>query len=137
MRRFLARVLALNKASAPEIFNVHSSRGLPAKGKQGALLLNRISPFTSTRNVVANAYGSNTRKLFNRLHIDYHGTLSPNRKWITSTSECSGDGNSDLYRTRLDGTGFEKILATSSSKMRWLSLLVAAKLSTYLPQRGP
>ncbi|KAJ4310562.1 hypothetical protein N0V94_008380 [Neodidymelliopsis sp. IMI 364377] len=34
--------------------------------------------------------------------------------WITFTTERNGDGNSDIYRVRPDGTEFSKIIATSS-----------------------
>jgi Tol biopolymer transport system component len=97
----------------PETFNAHSSRGLPAEGKKGVLLLNRIGPSTSTL-YIANADGSNARKLLNGSNFDYHGSFSPDGKWITFTSERNGDGNSDLYRVRPDGTGLEKVLATPS-----------------------
>ncbi|KAK8185133.1 hypothetical protein HDK77DRAFT_316062 [Phyllosticta capitalensis] len=96
-------------------FNVHSSRGLPAEGKKGVFFMNRIAPSVSTL-WIANADGSNARKLFGNSSTtyDYHAHFSPDGQWITFTSERSGDGNSDIYRVRTNGTGLEKLIATPS-----------------------
>ncbi|KAF2714260.1 tricorn protease N-terminal domain-containing protein [Pleomassaria siparia CBS 279.74] len=103
---FLGFALEVNLATT-------QARGLPAEGKKGALLLNRIGPSVSTL-WIANADGTDARKLLNDSNFDYHASFSPDGKWITFTSERNGDGNSDLYRVRPDGAGLEKMLATSS-----------------------
>lgn len=91
---------------------VHSARGLPAPGKKGVFMMNRIAPVTSEL-YLANADGTNEMKLLgNESAFDYHATFSPDGQWISFTSERGGDGNSDLYRVRADGTGLEKILST-------------------------
>ncbi|KAF2672420.1 tat pathway signal sequence domain-containing protein [Microthyrium microscopicum] len=93
--------------------NAHSARGIPAHGKKGVFLMNRIAPSTSDL-YVANADGSNERRLFNQSTFDFHASFSPDGKWITFTTERNGDGNADLYRCRPDGSGVEKVVATPS-----------------------
>ncbi|KAG4442964.1 hypothetical protein IFR05_001577 [Cadophora sp. M221] len=93
---------------------MHSARGLPAVGKKGVMLMNRISPSTSTL-YIANTDGTNERQLFNgSTTFDYHASFSLDGKWITFTSERNGDGQSDLYRVAVNGSVPEKLLATSS-----------------------
>ncbi|KAI0532825.1 hypothetical protein GGR58DRAFT_517403 [Xylaria digitata] len=96
-------------------FNVHSARGLPAaEGKKGVFLLNRIGP-SSADLYVANADGTNVRKLLgSHSQFDYHASFSSDGKWILFTSERNGDGNSDIYRVRVDGSGLEKLRSTPS-----------------------
>ncbi|KAH8597789.1 hypothetical protein B0O99DRAFT_684500 [Bisporella sp. PMI_857] len=93
--------------------NMHSARGLPAPGKKGVLLMNRIGPSTSEL-YVADSDGSNERKLLPDSQFEYHATFSPDGQWIIFTSERNGDGNSDLYRCRPDGSGLEQIAASPS-----------------------
>lgn len=91
---------------------VHSARGLPATGKKGVLLMNRIAPSISDL-YVANADGTGERKLLgNSSAFEYHATWSPDGQWISFTTERNGDGNSDVYRVRADGTGLEPLLTT-------------------------
>ncbi|KAI1357407.1 hypothetical protein F5Y08DRAFT_333897 [Xylaria arbuscula] len=96
-------------------FNVHSARGLPAAhDKKGAFLMNRIGP-SGSELYIANANGTNAHKLLgDNSHFDYHATFSPDGKWVLFTTERNGDGNSDIYRVRVDGTGLEKLRATPS-----------------------
>ncbi|OJD31026.1 tat pathway signal sequence domain-containing protein [Diplodia corticola] len=92
----------------------HSARGLPAAGKKGVLFMNRIAPSTSEL-YVANADGTDERKLLgNSSAYDYHAAFSPDGEWITFTTERNGDGNSDIYRCRPDGSGLQKVIATPS-----------------------
>ncbi|KAK7750485.1 hypothetical protein SLS62_007564 [Diatrype stigma] len=94
--------------------SAHSARGRRAPGKKGVLLMNRIGPSTSEL-YVADADGSNERKLLKEdSQFEYHATFSPDGQWITFTSERNGDGNSDLYRCRPDGSGLEKLMVTPS-----------------------
>lgn len=79
----------------------------PAKAK-GVMLLNRIGPSASEL-YVANADGTNERKLFAESTFDYHASFSPDGKWIVFTSERNGDGQADIYRVRTDGTGLEQL----------------------------
>ncbi|KAF2144345.1 uncharacterized protein K452DRAFT_157124 [Aplosporella prunicola CBS 121167] len=96
------------------MLNAHSARGLPAPGKNGVFLMNRIGPSASEL-YVANADGSNERKLLaNSSRFEYHASFSPDGKWISFTSERNGDGNSDIYRCRPDGSGLEKLAASPS-----------------------
>jgi Tol biopolymer transport system component len=91
----------------------HAARGLPERGKKGIFLMNRIGPSTSEL-YVADADGSNERKLLPDSQFEYHASFSPDGRWITFTSERNGDGNADLYRSRTDGSGLEKLAATPS-----------------------
>jgi hypothetical protein len=92
----------------------HSARGLPAPSKKGAMLMNRIGP-SSSELYVANIDGSNERKLLgNNSAFEYHASFSADGQWVTFTSERNGDGNSDFYRCRTDGTGLEKLVGTPS-----------------------
>ncbi|KAF9698128.1 hypothetical protein EKO04_003422 [Ascochyta lentis] len=85
-----------------------------AEGRDGVFFMNRIAPGTSEL-YIANADGSDERKLLgNDSTFEYHASFSPDGSWIAFTTERNGDGNSDIYRVRVDGTGLTKIVATSS-----------------------
>lgn len=93
---------------------IHSARGLPAQGKKGVFMMNRIAPATSEL-YIANADGTDETKLLgDDSAFDYHATFSPDGEWISFTSERGGDGNSDLWRVRADGSGLEQVMATSA-----------------------
>lgn len=97
-------------------------RFLPARaeGKKGVLYHNRIGPSTCTL-YVANADGTNERPLLpdtgnsTARPKDYFATFSYDGQWITFTTERNGDGNSDIYRVRSDGTGEPEPLVASPS----------------------
>lgn len=80
--------------------------------KKGVMLMNRIAPSVSEL-YIANLDGGNERKLLAESAFDYNATLSPSG-WLTFTSERRGDGQSDLYRARADGSGIEAMVATDS-----------------------
>lgn len=74
--------------------------------------MNRIAPSQSVL-YVANQDGSNPTKLLgNESAYEYHAQWSQDGQWITFTSERAGDGNSDVYRVRTNGTGLEKLVAS-------------------------
>ncbi len=85
---------------------------LPAEPKQraqqGPLLLNRIGPAAS-QIFIANADGSNERKLIDSGTLDYNASFSADGQWIVFTSERDGLGNSNVYRARVDGTQVERL----------------------------
>ncbi|OJJ47565.1 hypothetical protein ASPZODRAFT_1715793 [Penicilliopsis zonata CBS 506.65] len=88
-------------------------RGLPVEGKKGVMFMNRIAPATSTL-YVADSDGSNARQLLgNESTFDYHAQWSPDGEWIVFTSERAGDGQSDLYRVRPDGSDLQPISTTA------------------------
>ncbi|CAI0648951.1 unnamed protein product [Colletotrichum noveboracense] len=107
-----------NSAALPQ---AHSARGLPAAdGKKGVLLMNRIGP-SSSELYIANADGTNERKLLgNSSSFEYHASFSPDGQWVVFTTERNGDGNSDLYRCRVSAAAngtcsdLEKLIATPS-----------------------
>ena len=86
-----------------------------ADSKKGVFFHNRIAPLTQTL-YIANSDGTNERALLgdHASDLDYHASFSPDGEWIVFTSERNGDGNSDLYRIRANGTGLEELLATSA-----------------------
>jgi Tol biopolymer transport system component len=63
---------------------------------------------------IANAGGTNERPLLSDPVYEYHATFSPDGEWITFTGERNGDGNSDIYRVRPDGSDLQELVATSS-----------------------
>ncbi|EOD44421.1 putative tat pathway signal sequence domain-containing protein [Neofusicoccum parvum UCRNP2] len=76
--------------------------------------MNRIGPSTSEL-YIADSDGTNERLLLsNSSSFEYHASFSLDGEWVTFTTERNGDGNSDIYRCRADGTGLEKLVATSS-----------------------
>lgn len=84
----------------------------PAPGKKGVFFHNRISPGMS-RLFIANADGTNARLLLgNDTVYEYDAQWSPDAEWIIFTSERNGDGNSDVFRVRPDGSGLEEVAAT-------------------------
>ncbi|KAF3767261.1 tricorn protease N-terminal domain-containing protein [Cryphonectria parasitica EP155] len=84
----------------------------PIEGKKGILYMNRNSP-VSSQLYIANADGSNERLLLgNNSVYEYHAQWSPDGEWIVFTSERNGDGNSDLWRSRPDGSDLEALATT-------------------------
>ncbi|KAH8669083.1 hypothetical protein BX600DRAFT_511125 [Xylariales sp. PMI_506] len=76
--------------------------------------MNRIAPGISQL-YIADIDGSNAQLLLgNESTFDYHAQWSPDGEWIIFTSERAGDGQSDLYRIRPNGTDLEAISDTPS-----------------------
>ncbi|KAH6647847.1 hypothetical protein BKA67DRAFT_594721 [Truncatella angustata] len=75
--------------------------------------MNRIAPGGSQL-YIANADGSNAAPLMSNQTwvMDYHPSWSADGNWIIFTSERRGDGQSDLYRVKPDGTGLETLVST-------------------------
>lgn len=89
-------------------------RAAEDSSKLGIMLMNRIAPGTAGL-YIADADGSNEQSfLGNNTVFEYHAQWSPDGEWIIFTSERNGDGNSDLYRARPDGSDLQ-LLAGSSS----------------------
>lgn len=103
-RKFLggaasASLLALGQQAWP---------AFAAEPAKGPLLLNRIGP-SASQIFIANADGSNERKLIDSGTLDYNASFSADGQWIVFTSERDGLGNSNLYRARTDGTQVERL----------------------------
>ena len=79
-----------------------------AEDRKGVLLLNRIGPVAS-QIYMANADGTQERKLIDSGTLDYNASFSADGQWIVFTSERDGLGNSNLYRARIDGTQAERL----------------------------
>ncbi|MFG6440360.1 hypothetical protein [Roseateles sp. LKC17W] len=105
-RKFLggasATALALGHAPLSAL-----AQSAPA-ARQRPLLLNRIGP-SASRLFIANADGTNERKLVDSGTLDYNASFSPDGQWIVFTSERDGLGNSNLYRCRTDGSAVERL----------------------------
>jgi Tol biopolymer transport system component len=80
---------------------------------KGVMLMNRIGP-SSSELYIANADGSNERKLLSRSVFDYHAGFSADGQSIVFTSERNGDGQSDLFRCNLDGTAIQPLVVGSA-----------------------
>ncbi|KAL4894857.1 hypothetical protein BDV59DRAFT_164960 [Aspergillus ambiguus] len=94
----------------------HAVRSEPKSNTKGVFLMNRIAPGSSEL-FIANADGSNERPLLSNKTgagpiFEYHGSWSPDGEWITFTGERNGDGNSDIYRVRPDGSDLQELMAT-------------------------
>jgi Tol biopolymer transport system component len=65
---------------------------------------------------IANTDGSNERQLLtgNNSVFEYHASFSPDGQFITFTSERAGDGQSDVYRVRTNGSEIEALVASPS-----------------------
>ncbi|TDZ24286.1 Tol-Pal system protein TolB [Colletotrichum orbiculare MAFF 240422] len=115
----LARHVHQMRADFNALPQAHSERGLPAAdGKKGVLLMNRIGP-SSSELYVANADGTDERKLLGSASsFEYHAAFSPDGRWVTFTTERNGDGNSDLWRCRFSAAAngtcadLEELIAT-------------------------
>ena len=99
-----------------------------ATATKGDLLIYRIGPSTSEL-FVANADGSDEHRLIQSDGFDYHGSFSPDGKWIVFTSERDGLGHSSLYRVRVDGTGLQRLTD-------WTGVSDAAVTRTPRPSPG-
>ncbi|KAJ5188035.1 WD40-like Beta Propeller [Penicillium cf. griseofulvum] len=106
-----AEQMSLEKKSTPPL-DTHTSPNA-SSDKKGIFYMNRIAPGISEL-YVANADGSGECPLLSNPIYEYHATFSPDGEWITVTGERNGDGNSDIYRVRTDGTDLEELVATSS-----------------------
>jgi Tol biopolymer transport system component len=102
----------LGGASGAAFLLAHAPmRALAVRSKPGPLLLNRIGP-SASQVFIANADGTNERKLIDSGTLDYNATFSSDGQWIAFTSERDGLGNSNLYRCRADGSQAERLTDT-------------------------
>ncbi|GGS60777.1 hypothetical protein AB0E75_31680 [Streptomyces griseoviridis] len=105
-RAFLiAGATVAGAALLPKPFAIASA----AAGKKGVMLMNRIGPSASTL-YIADADGTNERKLLKDAAFDYHATFGNDGASVYFTSERTGDGNSCLYRAALDGSRVEPLV---------------------------
>ena len=81
--------------------------------RKGVLLMNRIAPSASDL-YIANADGSGERKLLANSVFEYNASFAADGRSIVFTSERNGDGNSDVFRCRLDGTRIEPLVTGPS-----------------------
>ncbi|KAK5992139.1 Tol-Pal system TolB-like protein [Cladobotryum mycophilum] len=76
--------------------------------------MNRINPSKSEL-YIANTDGSNERKLLGSQSVyEYHASFSADGRYITFTSERNGDGNSDIWQVRPDGSGLAMLVGSPS-----------------------
>lgn len=60
--------------------------------------------------MIADSDGSNPRKLVPGGEIDYNPSFSLDGQWVVFTSDRSG--SADIFRTRVDGTGVERLTSS-------------------------
>ena len=77
------------------------------------MLMNRIAPSSSDL-YIANADGSGERKFLDTPAFDYNASFAPDGRSVVFTSERNGDGNSDVFRCRVDGTDIQPLVTGSS-----------------------
>ena len=107
-RNFLGGATAAALALAQHPLAALAEESKKASGKEGALLLNRIGP-SASQIFIANADGSNERKLIDSGSLDYNASFSADGQWVVFTSERDGLGNSNIYRARVDGSEVERL----------------------------
>ena len=78
--------------------------GAPAA--QERIFVDQWSP-TESLLILANADGSNPRKLVAGSERDYNASFSFDGAWVVFTSERHG--SADIFRVRTDGTGLERL----------------------------
>ena len=99
---------ALMAHQAPRAIAQGLAPGSIGTREMGVMLMNRIGPSASEL-YIANADGSEERKLLARSAFDYHASYSADASWIAFTSERDGPGQADIYRARPDGTAVERL----------------------------
>lgn len=77
--------------------------------RKGVMLMSRIAPSSSDL-YIANADGSGERKFLDEPAFDYNAHFAADGQSVVFTSERGGDGNSDLFRCRINGTGIEPLV---------------------------
>lgn len=107
-----AAQLGIDKRQAPPP-HPHVARDIPTSEKKGIFYMNRIAPGTSEL-YISNIDSTNERPLLSNPVFEYHADFSPDGEWVTFTGERNGDGNSDIYRVRTNGSDLEELVATSS-----------------------
>ncbi|TNE67817.1 MAG: hypothetical protein EP335_00920 [Alphaproteobacteria bacterium] len=81
--------------------------------KKGVMLMNRIAPSISDL-YIADIDGGNERKFLSDAAFEYNGAFSASGDWVVFTSERNGDGQSDIFRARADGSGIEQLVVAPS-----------------------
>src|SRR5687768_754916 len=79
----------------------------PAAHSQSYTVAFKSFPPFNTDIFVAAADGSGTRVLVPNPALEYNASFSRTGDWIVFTSNRSGSG--DIYRTRTDGSGLERL----------------------------
>ena len=74
----------------------------------GVMLMNRLGPSMSEL-YIANADGSDERKLSSGSDFEYNATFAVDGSWIVFTSERDAHGQADIYRMRPDGSERERL----------------------------
>ena len=106
-QKSFARALTAAPGASPK------SAASPGDKKKGVMLMNRIGPSASDL-YIANADGTDERKLLQNPSFDYHATFSADNQWVLFTSERNGLGQSDIFRARLDGSDIQPLASTPS-----------------------
>jgi Tol biopolymer transport system component len=87
----------------------HGPASLAQGRKKGVMLMNRIAPSVSVL-YIANTDGSNERKLLADSKFEYNVSFAPAGGGVIFTSERNGDGQSDVFRAKLDGSDIQPLV---------------------------
>ncbi len=80
--------------------------GVHVLGAKERVFVDQWSP-TQSQLYIANADGTNPRKLVAGTHRDYNASFSFDDEWVVFTSERHG--SADIFRVRADGMGLERL----------------------------
>ena len=78
---------------------------------QDRIYVDQYTPLRSEL-MIADADGSNPRKLVPGAEIDYNATFSLDGQWVVFTS--GRNGSADIFRARVDGTSVEQLTVSSA-----------------------
>ncbi|MDY0749140.1 hypothetical protein SNE35_31880 [Paucibacter sp. R3-3] len=141
-RRFITIAAAGGAALATTLKPLAALAAEPVAKAKGPLLLNRIGP-SASQIFIANADGTNERKLIDSGTLDFNASFSADGQWIVFTSERDGLGNANIYRARADGTQAERlvdspnvddagVLSPDGSKLAFVSTRDGLKTNIWL-----
>jgi len=108
-RRKALRLIGSAAVAAQLPARAATTQAARAVAKKGVMLMNRIAPSVSEL-YIANLDGSNERKLLADSLYEYNVSLSQNAEWLVFTSERRGDGQSDIFRARADGSNITPLV---------------------------
>jgi Tol biopolymer transport system component len=102
----------LSTAPALALFASPAISATTKADKKGVMLMNRIAPSISEL-YLANSDGSGERKLLGDSKFEYNASFCANGDFVF-TSERNGDGQSDVFIARGNGTGIRPVVTSGS-----------------------
>ncbi len=114
-RRQTLRLLCIGTlaAQSPYAALAKSQGDTSETAKKGVMLMNRIAP-TKSDLYISDTDGGNERKWLVNPAYEYNANFASSGSWVVFTSERNGDGQSDVYRAKIDGTGAAPLVTGAS-----------------------